>query len=103
MLQNLKQKIKLSILFDKGDADKDSPSDNYETIEKHTTGCTGDNSINEATANEIGDFFMKRGGKVNKKIEFVKKKRRNISHVIGGKAVTEDDILEGMKNYMFES
>ena len=40
---------------------------------------------------------------VNKTIEVVKKKRRNISHVIGGKAVTEDDILERMKNYMIES
>ena len=103
MLQKLKQKINPSILYDKGDADKDSPSHNYETIEKHSTGCTGDNSINEATENEIGDFFMKRGGEVNKKIEVVKKKRRNISHVIGGTAVTEDDILEGMKKYMFES
>ena len=37
---------------------------------------------------------MKRGREVNKEIEVVKKKRRNISHVIGGKAVTEDDILE---------
>ena len=107
MLQNLKQKINPSILYDKGDGDKDSLCDNYEAVEKHTADCTGDNSINnsinEATENDVGDFFMKRGGEVNKKIEVVKKKRRNISHVIGGTAVTEDDILEGMKKYMFES
>ena len=45
---------------------------------------------------------MKRGREVNKEIEVVKKKRRNISHVIGGKAVTEDDILED-ENYMCDS
>ena len=80
MLQNLKQKINPSILYDKGDGDKTSPSDNYEAVEKHTADCTGDNTINEASEN---DFFMKRGGEVNKKIEVVKKKRRNISNVIG--------------------
>ena len=46
---------------------------------------------------------MTKGVEVNKKMEAVKKKRRNISHVIGGKAVTEDNILEKMKNYMSES
>ena len=36
---------------------------------------------------------MTKGVEFNKKMEAVKKKRRNISHVIGGKAVTEDNIL----------
>ena len=103
MLQNLKQQINPSILYDKGDGDKDSLCDNYEAVEKHTADCTGDNSINEAKENDVGDFFMKRGGEVNKKIEVVKKKKRNSSHVIGGKAVTEDDILERMKNNVSES
>ena len=64
---------------------------NNETVEKQTADCTGDNSLNEATENEIGYFFMKRGGEVNKKME---EKRKNITHVIGGRAVTEGDILE---------
>ena len=37
---------------------------------------------------------MTKGVEFNKKMEAVKKKRRNNSHVIGGKAVTEDNILE---------
>ena len=41
----------------------------------HTAYCTGDNPL-EATENEVGDFFMKGGGEVNKKIEVVKKKRK---------------------------
>ena len=61
---------------------------------KQTADGTGDNSLNEFTENEGGYFFMKRGGEVNKKMKVVQEKRKNISHVIGGKVVTEDDILE---------
>ena len=35
ILQNFKQKINPWILYDKGDADKDSPSDNYEAVSRN--------------------------------------------------------------------
>ena len=46
-------------------------------------------------------FFVQHGGAVAKKVE--KKKRRNISSVVGGKAVTEDETVSRMKTYMEES
>ena len=49
------------------------------------------------------NFFMKAGGKVGEKVENIKKKRRNISNVVAGKAVTEDQTLSCMKQYIAET
>ena len=49
------------------------------------------------------DFFAERGGLVVKKVEANKKRRRNISNVVGGRAVTEDATVERMKAYLEES
>lgn len=61
MLQNFKQKINPSIIYDKG----------Y-SLSK-IADCTGDNWINEVVGNDVGDFLKERGEEVNKKIEVERK------------------------------
>ena len=48
-------------------------------------------------------FFLNAGGKVGEKVENTRKIRRNISNVIGGKAVTEDQTMGNIKKYLQES
>ena len=39
-------------------------------LSRNIADCTGDNSINEATENEVGDFFMKEVEKLTRKLKF---------------------------------
>ena len=48
-------------------------------------------------------FFLIAGGKVSEKVENTRKIRRNISNVIGDKAVTEDQTMGNEKKYLEES
>ena len=49
----------------------------------------------------LTSFLVQQGGIVAKKTR--KKKRRNISNVVGGKAITEDEKVSRMKAYIEES
>lgn len=60
----------------------------------------GTSSCNETLCN---NFFMTVGGKVSEMVEGAKQKRRNISSVAGGKAVTEDQTITRMKEYIEKS
>ncbi|XP_061196712.1 uncharacterized protein LOC133204990 [Saccostrea echinata] len=115
MIEKLKQKITPSILYQNETGDnleikteeknttepnelatsKMTPANSDTACREKQTNCTGDSNLSN---NE--DFFSKKGGEVQCKIENLKKKRRNISHVIGGKAVTEDETLGKMREYL---
>ena len=64
-------------------------TDKQNTSEQDTT----DKEPN-SSSNNCQDFFSKRGGEVLKAATVAKQPRRNISSVVGGKAVTEDDTYE---------
>ena len=67
---NLRAAFKKTAIYENNNAD------NNDTIEKRA-----DESI----------FCIKRGGNVLKAVTAAKKPRRNISTVVGGKAITESD------------
>ena len=89
MISQLKPKIAPSALY--------LPEDCSEV----TKNKSGDDEEKCDSLKKTESFFEKVGGDVGKKI--MKIKRRNISDIVGGKAVTENETVEKMKNYINHS
>ena len=110
VIESLGNKISPSKLYNNNDmADKDD-NENNNKENKNDKSNTTSNTTSEnkqlqhekLDENEVCDqFFVQQGGVVAKNVE--KKKCRNISSVVGGKAVTEDESANRMKIYIEES
>ncbi|KAJ8305819.1 hypothetical protein KUTeg_016364 [Tegillarca granosa] len=78
-------------------------STSKETSEQGELEITSKETSEQKLTETTTDFFNKRGGEVLKSFIVAKKARRNISFIIGGKAITEEDTFEKVKEYKEQS
>ena len=106
IIESLGNKISPSELYSNKDISEENNKEtdtSYKTAdnEEQTEKLNENKTHSHKSSETCDEFLVQQGGIVAKKLE--KKKRRNISNVVGGKAVTEDETVSRMKAYIEES